>query len=235
MIRKRFVKIERGVASKERFDRVLPDHLRWTEELDRQGRNVFDGYWSERGGGMMIFDAASMDEARDLIAKDPFVVEGCVEFELKEWCVVSEPRGPIPSPGRHPGFHHVALRVVDLARSEAFYVDGFGMRVEWRPDEDNVYLTSGRDNLALHRLERIRDPQEPDLSLDHIGFVVRCPEDVDAFADRMKALKAPFRHSIKTHRDGARSCYVGDPDGNTVQIIYHPPLSGSVPPAAAEE
>ena len=29
----------------------------------------------------------------------------------------------------------------------------------------------------------------------------------------------------KTHRDGARSCYVKDPDGNTVQIIHHPPIS----------
>jgi len=31
----------------------------------------------------------------------------------------------------------------------------------------------------------------------------------------------------KTHRDGARSCYLHDPDGNAVQIIYHPPISGA--------
>ena len=29
-----------------------------------------------------------------------------------------------------------------------------GMQVEWRPDPDNVYLTSGNDNLALHRVEK---------------------------------------------------------------------------------
>ena len=34
---------------------------------------------------------------------------------------------------------------------KAFYVDVLGFRVEWEPDPDNVYLTSGVDNLALHR------------------------------------------------------------------------------------
>jgi predicted enzyme related to lactoylglutathione lyase len=29
----------------------------------------------------------------------------------------------------------------------------------------------------------------------------------------------------KSHRDGARSFYCRDPDGNTVQLIYHPPLA----------
>ena len=35
---------------------------------------------------------------------------------------------------------HVALFVTDLEASEAFYVDLLGMTVEWRPDDDNVYL-----------------------------------------------------------------------------------------------
>ena len=32
-----------------------------------------------------------------------------------------------------------------------FYMDLLGFDVEWEPDADNVYLTSGTDNLALHR------------------------------------------------------------------------------------
>ena len=50
------------------------------------------------------------------------------------------------------GMRHVALFVPDLEACEHFYVDLLGMKVEWRPDPDNVYLTSGQDNLALHRL-----------------------------------------------------------------------------------
>ena len=32
-----------------------------------------------------------------------------------------------------------------------FYVDLLGFAVEWEPIADNVYLSSGIDNLALHR------------------------------------------------------------------------------------
>ena len=32
-----------------------------------------------------------------------------------------------------------------------------GFAVEWEPDPDNVYLTSGCDNLALHRALRGRN------------------------------------------------------------------------------
>ncbi|MBI3891300.1 MAG: VOC family protein [Candidatus Wallbacteria bacterium] len=136
-----------------------------------------------------------------------------------------------------PGFCHAALRVRDLARSERFYVEGFGLRVEWRPDPQNVYLTSGADNLALHETGALADPRSPDCSLDHLGFVVRRREDVDRLAERMRERDVEFLHPVKDHRDGARSCYVRDPDGNTVQIIHHPPISeprnlGSKPRAA---
>src|SRR3970040_2316753 len=48
------------------------------------------------------------------------------------------------------GLRHLALKVTDLARSRKFYEEFFGMQVVWEPDPENVYLSSGRDNLALH-------------------------------------------------------------------------------------
>ena len=50
------------------------------------------------------------------------------------------------------GLWHVALRVTDLRRSRAFYEGLFGMQVVWAPDPDNLYLSSGSDNLALHQI-----------------------------------------------------------------------------------
>ncbi len=49
------------------------------------------------------------------------------------------------------GMRHVALNVRDLEICERFYAGLLGMAVDWRPDADNVYLSSGNDNLALHR------------------------------------------------------------------------------------
>ena len=49
------------------------------------------------------------------------------------------------------GMRHLALRVNDVARAAEFYARVFGMRLVWQPDPDNAYLSSGCDNLALHR------------------------------------------------------------------------------------
>ena len=119
------------------------------------------------------------------------------------------------------GMRHLALYVQDLAACEHFYVDLLGMQVEWRPDADNVYLTSGNDNLALHRAtEKPTGPQK----LDHLGFILNRPEDVDAWHAFLLEHSIEMKTRPKTHRDGARSFYCLDPDNNTVQMIFHPPL-----------
>src|SRR5204862_3043105 len=51
----------------------------------------------------------------------------------------------------HAGLRHLALNARDLPAMKQFYVDVLGFDVEWEPDSDNVYLSSGVDNLALHR------------------------------------------------------------------------------------
>jgi catechol 2,3-dioxygenase-like lactoylglutathione lyase family enzyme len=130
----------------------------------------------------------------------------------------------MPRPS-HLGLRHLALNVRDLAAMKAFYVDLLGFEVEWEPDPDNVYLTSGPDNLALHRAEGEPGPGTGG-ALDHLGLIVASAELVDAWAAYLDAHQVALDMRPKTHRDGARSCYFRDPDGNRVQIIHHPPISG---------
>ncbi|MCY4130354.1 MAG: VOC family protein [Gammaproteobacteria bacterium] len=121
------------------------------------------------------------------------------------------------------GLHHVALQTSNYDATRAFYVDIFGMNVEWEPDADNVYLTTGSDNLAIHRVaERADFPQ----LLDHIGFIVPEAVDVDAWHEYLVEHDVEIVSSPRTHRDGARSFYCVDPAGVQVQVIHHPPLSG---------
>lgn len=130
-------------------------------------------------------------------------------------------------PGGMLGMHHVALFVHDLQACLAFYRDVVGMQEEWQPDPDNIYLTSGNDNVALHRLEADQSLQGAQ-RLDHIGFIMRAPEDVDAWHTHLMAYGVKIAQAPKTHRDGARSLYCFDPAGNLVQFIYHPPISGKL-------
>jgi catechol 2,3-dioxygenase-like lactoylglutathione lyase family enzyme len=121
------------------------------------------------------------------------------------------------------GIRHVALYTPDLEAALRFWVDVMGYTIEWRPDPDNLYLTSGRDNLALHRPPRGREA--PGGTLDHIGLAVPRPEDVDAWAAHLAGHGVTLVAPPKQHRDGSRSLYFRDPGGILVQIIHHLPIS----------
>jgi catechol 2,3-dioxygenase-like lactoylglutathione lyase family enzyme len=121
------------------------------------------------------------------------------------------------------GLRHLALWVQQFEACEHFYADLLGMQIEWRPDPDNVYLTSGHDNLALHRAPADFNPSGSQ-RLDHLGFIIGSPADLQQWYDFLKTHNVKFHSALKQHRDGAHSFYCADPDGNVVQLIYHPPL-----------
>ena len=122
------------------------------------------------------------------------------------------------------GLRHVALAVADLAAAERFFVDVLGYAVEWRPDDENVYLARHGDNVALHRAPARAAPG----MLDHVGILVARAEDVDAWAAWLAERGARVLAPPRTHRDGARSLYLEGPEGLVVQILHHPPaLAGA--------
>lgn len=127
------------------------------------------------------------------------------------------------------GIRHVALLCSDMATMERFYCDVLGYRVEWRPSPSELYLTRGEDNLALHaRPPSVGSPATASESrLDHVGLLVDRPDDVDAWAKYLEQKGVKLDTAPRTHRDGARSFYMRDPEGNRLQFLYHPPLSRS--------
>jgi catechol 2,3-dioxygenase-like lactoylglutathione lyase family enzyme len=132
----------------------------------------------------------------------------------------------------HRGLRHLALRVIDLNRSRLFYERFLGMKAVWEPDPENVYLSSGADNLALHQIpasERDRYQAGSGQFLDHFGVIVESREIVDEmFADVEREgvrYGAVIAKPPKLHRDGSYSFYFTDPDGNVIQVLYEPDIS----------
>lgn len=129
------------------------------------------------------------------------------------------------------GLWHVALKVTNLSRSRAFYETLFGMRAVWHPDPENVYLSSGQDNLALHQIpssEIAAYKQGPGQYLDHVGFIVETSDMVDQLFREAEQAQATIVKRPKRHRDGSYSFYLADPDGNTVQVLFEPNVSGDI-------
>jgi catechol 2,3-dioxygenase-like lactoylglutathione lyase family enzyme len=130
--------------------------------------------------------------------------------------------GPPPT----KGIRHVALFVREMAKMESFYRDVLGYVEEWRPSEAELYMTRGSDNLALHAAPAPAGAAEPaDSRLDHFGLLMARPEDVDAWAAWLEGRGVRLDTKPRTHRDGARSFYARDPEGNRIQFIWHPPIA----------
>jgi catechol 2,3-dioxygenase-like lactoylglutathione lyase family enzyme len=120
------------------------------------------------------------------------------------------------------GIRHVALLCADLGAMERFYAEVLGYEVEWRPSPQEVYLTHGEDNLALHAASG----PSAESRLDHVGLLLSEPDHVDAWAAYLVERGVKLDTAPRTHRDGARSFYLRDPEGNRIQFLYHPPLAG---------
>ena len=126
----------------------------------------------------------------------------------------------------------MALRVMDLPQSRRFYEQILGMQVVWEPDPENVYFSSGIDNLALHQISKGElnsyDSSKTQL-LDHMGVILESPQAVDQMyreiVPLIESLGGRITKEPKLHRDSSYSFYFSDPDGNVIQALYEPTIS----------
>ena len=120
---------------------------------------------------------------------------------------------------------HIALKVRDVAHAKRFYRDVLGMKVLWEPDDKNVYLSSGCDNLAIHEVAECFAQPGKQGALDHLGFIVESVERVRELEREFVRQGVTIVHPFKIHRDGSASFYCADPDGIVIQMLYEPQLS----------
>jgi len=80
-----FILLNRYVRPLEDVDRVLPEHLRFQDEMYARGVFIVSGRLVPRTGGVTLANAASRAELEALLRDDPFQREGIAECEIVEF------------------------------------------------------------------------------------------------------------------------------------------------------
>ncbi len=70
----------------DRMPEVTPAHRQYLAELKAQGKLLSAGRFKDQTGALIIYEAGSEDELRELIAADPFSQAGIFnDMTIKEW------------------------------------------------------------------------------------------------------------------------------------------------------
>lgn len=84
----RFFVLEYRYADMDARARVRPDHLAWLQSLLEEGTLVLAGPVGDGSGAMMVLHVASEEDARRVVARDPYTAAGVgVDHVLRPWNV----------------------------------------------------------------------------------------------------------------------------------------------------
>lgn len=116
------------------------------------------------------------------------------------------------------------IRVLDEARSVAFYRDAFGLEIADRFDFETFTLVYLRNAEADFEVELTinKDRTEPYGLGDGYGHIAFCVDDLDAEHARFEASGLKPRKIVEFNRDGAllaRFFFVEDPDGYKIEVL----------------
>ncbi|GAB1688282.1 YciI family protein [Krasilnikovia sp. M28-CT-15] len=73
------------LAPLDEIDQARADHLAFLGELSEAGVLVSAGRQDPPDGGVVLLDAATAQQARDLMADDPYVRRGLARYEPVGW------------------------------------------------------------------------------------------------------------------------------------------------------
>ena len=110
---------------------------------------------------------------------------------------------------------HVAIRVRDVDRAKAFYIS-LGMKLIW-DDPDWCYLEVGQTNDGLALIG-------PNYKVAGPHFAFHFVEKSEVKQIHRQLIESGVDvGSLHEHRDGTSSFYLKDPEGNWLEMLYHPP------------
>lgn len=199
---------------------------RFDAELERVGRLVARGQLTNPSGDLLIFRAASLDEAQRVLRSDPFRGLPDVTYDVAEWNPLTLGSGvnmepaPARGSGRLTALLRVGVAVRDLVSSLRWYQEVLGFPIR-EQDETTGYveLSLGRGASALSLVAPRREWGEPLYSetVARIGSstgIVFQTDSAAALELRLRSAGARITETPTRQPWGGVTLRFLDPDGN---------------------
>lgn len=118
------------------------------------------------------------------------------------------------------GLNHITIRVNEIERSEEFYGEVLGFELVRKMGRSMaVYKIGGEDTLVIVEAETSYDPNSRDFRVDHIGFYLDSPKQVDEMAEYLRDREVTILSGPANRKKG-RFVFASDPDGNMIEFFY---------------
>ena len=114
------------------------------------------------------------------------------------------------------GLNHINLNVPDIARSEKFYLEAFGLEVRFREGNEMVFIGASEASDLVTLCQAKPGDAVGDGGVSHFGFRARRNE-FDALVEQIqKAGGTLLRRGF--HSESEPFAYFHDPDGYTIEL-----------------
>lgn len=118
------------------------------------------------------------------------------------------------------GLNHITLRVNRINASKEFYGDILGFElIRTMGQSMAVYNVGNGDTLVIVEAETSYDSTSRDFRVDHFGFYVDTPEEIDEIANYFRDKEVVILSGPANRKKG-RFLFISDPDGNMIEFLY---------------
>jgi uncharacterized protein YciI len=69
--------------------KARPAHRQYLTGLQEQGKLVISGPFADDGGGLLVYEAETLQQVETMISEDPFAIHGVfLSWEIRPWNVI---------------------------------------------------------------------------------------------------------------------------------------------------